>query len=233
LGLDPLPETFPTTREALHLVADRIVAASRKPDNEIALTRTPGGFGTPPFEFDGRSLQVRVDGAHLVVDEDGDERRAPLTSLAAAAEFVGPELLPRGVPEDATGLGIDPEAARVLADLYAFAARALAGLRDSLPAAAAASPIVLWPEHFDIALEAGDEEAGRRATYGFSPGDERHPLPYAYVSVWSAKPEGELWNATGFVGAEVGYPELVADADPEAATVGFFTARYEALVAHG
>jgi hypothetical protein len=53
------------------------------------------------------------------------------------------------------------------------------------------------------------------------------------VSVWSAKPEGELWNATGFDGAELGYPELVAGADPEGATVGFFTARYEALVAHG
>jgi hypothetical protein len=233
LGLDPLPETFPATREALHLVADRIVAASRKPDNEIALTRTPGGFGTPPFEFEGRSLQVRVDGSDLVVGEDGYERRARLTSLVDAAEFVGPELFPRGVPEDATELGIDPEAARVLAGLYAFAGRALARLRESLPAEAAASPIVLWPEHFDIALEAGDEKAGRRATYGVSPGDERHPMPYAYVSVWSAKPEGELWNATGFDGAELDCSELVAEADPEAATVRFFTARYEALAPHG
>lgn len=57
MGLDPLPAGFASTREALHAVAERLVAPARKPDNEIALTPTPGGFGTPEFELDGERLR--------------------------------------------------------------------------------------------------------------------------------------------------------------------------------
>ena len=68
---------------ALHRVAAELVAPARKPQNEIALVATPGGFGTPRFEFDGVRRQVRVEGGELVQEcgEQG-ERRAPLTSLA-------------------------------------------------------------------------------------------------------------------------------------------------------
>ena len=45
--LEPLPATFATTVAALHRVAEQIVAPARKPGNEIALSATPGGFGTP------------------------------------------------------------------------------------------------------------------------------------------------------------------------------------------
>ena len=192
---------------------------------------TPGGFGTPPFDFEGRSLQVMVAGAELVVVEDGAERSAPLGTLEEAARFVGPELFPDGAPADHTALEIDPESARRLGELYGFAAKALARVRDELPAEAAASDINLWPEHFDVAFETGDEAAGRRATYGVSPGDEHHGLPYAYVAPWSGKAEGELWNATGFAGAELGYAELSAASDPESTLVEFMLARAEALAA--
>lgn len=232
MGLRPLPPTYVATREALHRVADKIVAAARKPDNEIALTVTEGGFGTAPFEFGGRTLQVRVDGAELVVVEDGAERRAQITSLAEAAEFVGADLFPRGAPEDPTPLAVDAPAAEALAQLYALGDSVLRRFADALPAEAAATPILLWPEHFDVALEAGDDAAGRRATYGVSPGDDQHSEPYAYASVWSAEVEGELWNARGFRGAELGYGELLGEADPERETVAFLTARYEALGAH-
>jgi hypothetical protein len=66
----------------------------------------------------------------------------------------------------------------------------------------AASDIHLWPEHFDVAVELGDEAAGRRATYGVSPGDELHPEPYAYVAPWTPPPPGPPWNSTAFNGAE-------------------------------
>jgi hypothetical protein len=233
MGLEPLPESFAATRDALHRVAERIVAPARKPHNEIALTATPGGFGTPPFAFDGRELQVMVDGRELVVVEDGAERRAPLQTLAEAASFVGPDLFPDGVPDDRTPLGIDAESARRLGDLYGFADEALARLRDGFPAEAAAGGINLWPEHFDIAFEAGDEASARRANYGVSPGDEEHPEPYVYVGPWSGEAEGELWNATGFAGAELGYAELLGEADAVAAAVEFMSARYEALAARG
>jgi hypothetical protein len=230
MSLDPLPKTFAATRHALHRVAEQVVAPARKPHNEIALTPTPGGFGTPPFEFDGRKLQVMVDGAELVVVADGEERRRPLTTLADAAEFVGPELFPDGVPDDASPLGIDPVAARRLGELYSLADEALGRFKASLPADSDPSSTNLWPEHFDLAFDAGDESAGQRAGYGVSPGDENHPEPYAYVGPWSQNVGEEPgWNASGFVGAELGYAELAAADDPVEGILALFESRREAL----
>jgi len=196
-----------STVAALHRVAEQIVAPARKPDNEIALTATPGGFGTPVFEHDGVRRRVRVDGAELVY-----ERRVPLASLEAARELVA-ELVP--APLSAEPLEIDPEAAARLGDWYALGAAVL----DEF----AAAPIRLWPEHFDIAIELD------QVNYGFSPGDEHHDEPYAYVGPWTAEVSGELWNATAFRGAELTYSELQAAADPHAAALAFFTIRKEAL----
>ena len=59
----------------------------------------------------------------------------------------------------------------------------------------------LWPEHFDIAMELGDDAAGKRANFGASPGDESHDEPYLYVGPWNPDlASGELWNGTGFQG---------------------------------
>jgi hypothetical protein len=179
----PLPDGFGAAVGALHRVAEEVVAPARKPDNEIALAATPGGFGTPVFEWEGSLQQVRVEGAALVY-----ERREPLD--------------------------VDPEAAAALADWYAFG--------DQVLRALGGEPI-LWPEHFDIAIELDE------VNYGFSPGDEQHAEPYAYVGPWTAPPAGPLWNATGFPGAELTYAELLAAPDPHAAALEFFTTRKEAL----
>src|SRR6478752_2916285 len=88
MRLSPLPTSFPTTVAALHRVAEEIVAPARKPDNEIALYATPGGFGTPVFEYDGADQQVRVEGAELVHLRGAHERRVPLASLETARELV-------------------------------------------------------------------------------------------------------------------------------------------------
>ncbi len=229
MGLAPLPAAFVRTREALHRVAEEIVAPARKPHNEIALTPTPGGFGTPPFSHDGRALVVRVDDGEIVVADDGAERRQTLSSIAAAAAFVGADLFPDGAPSDASPLEVDPESARVLGELYAFATAALEALRDTTAPADRSSDINLWPEHFDVAFESGPEALGRRATYGVSPGDEHHPEPYVYVAPWQDQGGGELWAATGFTGAELAYAELVGAPDPERLAADFFTVHREAL----
>jgi hypothetical protein len=209
-SLQPLPPTFAATVAALHSVAEQIVAPARKPDNEIALAPTPGGFGTPAFEHDGKRQQVRVEGADLVRAAGGEEQRAALTTLEAArqivADLVSAEL--SGEP-----LEIDPVAAARLADWYAFGDGVLRTIGGES---------VLWPEHFDIAIELG------AATYGFSPGDEQHAEPYAYLLPWNPV-EGELWQATGFRGAELAYADLLAADDPHAAALDFFHARKEAL----
>jgi hypothetical protein len=200
--LPPLPDGFRATVDALHRIAEDVVAAERKPANEIALEATPGGFGTPEFEWEGSTHQIRVEGAELVREVDGRQQRESLEVDAAAAE--------------------------ALADWYAFGAAVLARLAAG-PGPGAAAPPILWPEHFDIAIELGSEPDGLRATYGFSPGDEQHPEPYAYVAPWVAQAPGEVWNASGFGGAELGYVDLLAAEDQAATALEFFTSRRQAL----
>lgn len=201
--LPPLPDSFAATVAELHRVAEEVVAPERKPDNEIALQATDGGFGTPVFEWDGETRQVRVEGTELVREADGRQEREPLA--------------------------VDAEAAAALASWYAYGTEVLERLRGEANASEAPTEPILWPEHFDVAIEMGDEPAARRATYGFSPGDGEHPEPYAYVAPWVVQPPGQLWNARGFGGAELGYSELRAGDDPWRGALDFFRGRRDAL----
>jgi hypothetical protein len=229
LELKPLPSSFASTREALHHVAAELVAPARKPHNEIALRPAPGGFGTPEFEFEGQTLEVRVEGVDLVLVRDAAEERVELRSLAAGRALLGPALLPGGVPAAEAALDLDAEAAERLAEVFAFGERVLGCVKSALPPDADSSPTVLWPEHFDVAFEAGAEATGQRATYGVSPGDAEHAEPYAYVAPWAAEVSGKLWDASGFRGAELDYSELLRAGDPGAVAMEFMRARYDAL----
>jgi hypothetical protein len=203
--LEPLPSTFAETREALHKVAQAVVAPARLPPNEISLRYTRGGFGTPFFELDGHDCQVRVEHGELVRQRGMDE----------TTEALPPE--------------VDSAAASALGDFYGFGCSVLEQLRADEFVDGDPSKVVLWPEHFDIALDLGPEATGRRATIGASPGDESHEEPYLYVTPWTAQVSGELWNATGFAGAELGYSELLSAADQRRAALDFMRERYRAL----
>jgi hypothetical protein len=226
--LPPLPAGFARTRVALHRLTEEVIKPAREQTSGgWTLVPTEGGFGTPVF---GDECQVRVEGAELVVRERGEERRGPIVSLAAAAELIGAGLLPdalAGLSEDP--LEVDPAACAALAAAYALGAQALDRLRENAAAEELPTEPTLWPEHFDLAIEMGEEAAGRRANYGLSPGDENHAEPYFYVGPWSAAAEGELWNATGFDGAELGYAALAAAEDPVRLAVDFATTRRRAL----
>jgi hypothetical protein len=200
----PLPDRFAETVSELHRVAEEVVAPARKPDNEIALEPTAGGYGTPEFEWEGATHQVRVEGNELVRETDGEEEREALNVDAASAD--------------------------ALARWYEFGREVLERLRGEANVNDGATEPILWPEHFDVAIEMGNEAAGARATYGFSPGDENHPEPYAYVAPWTAQPAGGFWNARGFGGAELGYGDLLASEDPGKAALDFMRSRRDALV---
>jgi hypothetical protein len=202
--LEPLPRSFAKTRTALHHVAEAVVAPARKPENEIALRYTRGGFGTPFFEEDGEDCQVRVEGGRLI-RQNGDEEDA--------------EPLPAEVTEDP---------ARALGDFYGFACSVLEELRHEQPNEDP-SLVQLWPEHFDIAIELGSEAKGVRANYGASPGDTDHDEPYLYVGPWTADVSGELWNGRGFKGAELAYAELLEAPDQRLAALRFMRERVRAL----
>ena len=201
--LKPMSGRFSETVAELHRVAEEVVAPSRKPDNEIGLEPTAGGFGTPEFEWEGATHRVRVEGTELVRETDGRQERE--------------------------ALDVDADAAQFLAGWYEFGQEVLDRLRGEADANEAPTEPVLWPEHFDVAIEMGNEAAGARATYGFSPGDENHAEPYAYVAPWTAQEAGEFWNARGFGGAELAYAELLASEDQERAALDFMRSRREAL----
>jgi hypothetical protein len=227
-ALAPLPDRFSASVASLHRVAEELVAPARKPDNEIALTATPGGFGTPRFVWEGSRHQVRVEADQLVHIVGDKARQAPLDSLASAAVVVA-DLLPSTAGLDETPLEIDPQASRALAGWYGFGADVLGYLVAVAGAEDEPTPPILWPEHFDIAIELGSEEHGARANYGLSPGDESHHEPYLYVGPWTAHVSGELWGASGFNGAELGYAELLAAGDQRGTAIEFFEARRVAL----
>ena len=139
------------------------------------------------------------------------------------------DLVPDAHELPAEPLDIDAESARVLGDWYELGNSVLAELVSAAGPDDDPSSINLWPEHFDIAIELGSEAGGVRANYGFSPGDGEHPKPYLYVGPWTAEVSGELWQATGFRGAELDYAELASAADPRRAAIDFCQSRKLAL----
>ena len=186
-----LPQQFAQTRESLHAVAEHVLAAARyQAIGRIGLQVVHGGFATPPFGDDQRTIGVQ--GTELVVRAGGRERRAPITTLRAAGELAGVE---PGAPSDVykpatpcdldAPLLVDADAARRLADWYALGDAALRRLRSQI-AEDQPSDLTLWPEHFDAAIRAGE------VNYGASPGDARVPEPYLYVG-----PTGLDLAATG------------------------------------
>lgn len=224
--LPPLPETYGATREALHKVAEGVLKPARvaATGNEIALEVTPRGFGTPAFPSGGK---VRVELDELVVEgADGAARRERIVSLLQAAALAG---VPADGLDDAT-LPVDRDAAGALATFYALGADVLRELHAEAPDCAEPSPIRLWPEHFDVAFEQGEEAEARRAGYGFSPGDEHHEEPYVYVVPWAEPPRDAGWTATGFRGAELTYAALRRASDPRAAALAFLRDRRASLL---
>ena len=225
--LEPAPPTLAATRVALHVVAERVISPARQRANgKIGLRWTLGGFGTPFF---GADAQIRVDGGQLVVQIGAEERRSALSSVHDAAAAVGFDLTGAIEAEADAPLQIDVSASRFVGDWFGFATSVLEQLRAEAREEWEPGRVQLWPEHFDVAVEIGNESAEQRAGLGGSPGDESHAEPYLYVTPWIARPSGDLWQAQSFPGAEMSYAELLAAPDQREAALEFFRVRLAAL----
>ncbi len=112
-------------------------------------------------------------------------------------------------------------AATALAGWFGAVASALDRVVEQMPADASPTMVQLWPEHFDVALDAAAAE-GRRVNLGGSPGDGFHERPYAYVGPWTDDRPGDasFWNAP--FGAVLGYDVLTGSDDPVGALTEFF-----------
>ena len=217
--LEPLPAAFGETREALHALAEHVLAAARyHADGHISLVAAPGGFGTPEY---GDGERLRIDGVEVVHERPGATTRVRITTLGDAAQFAGVAL---GAPTDVykpmtaclpdAPLAVDTASVHALAAWLAFATELFTELRDAY-AGQSPSAVLLWPEHFDLACELGDADAGTRANYGASPGDAAIAEPYLYVGPWDASRKTGRLDAYPF-GAALTYAELRDSHEPRA-----------------
>ncbi len=223
-------DRFVRTRTAWHSIAEHVVSPARYHTvGKIGLRAVAGGFGTPHFGDDRRVLIV---GDEIVREQYGASAVAPITTLRAAAEFVGIEpgaptevFMPTTPFELDRLLEIDPEDATRLAGWYALGAAVLGTWRE-LHRDGAPSLVQLWPEHFDLACDLGDADGGARANYGFSPGDDAIPEPYAYVGPWDiARHPSPAWDQSW--GASLRNSQLGADAAGQ--IVEFFSVSEDAI----
>ena len=220
VGLEPLPDTFAATRDALHVLACFAVSHHRRTrTGRIGLRPTGDGFGTPETDTGPRVL-VRGD---RLVREGGAE--VPITTVRAACEVLGVEPTPDPQvgsdlpPYDPDApLGVDAAASLALGRWYAFGQRVLDDLTAARPPASV-SEAQLWPEHFDLAVVV-QLETGGAVNVGVSPGDRYHEDPYVYVGPHHREGlVGAFWNAP--FGALLGHAELLGADDPLARATAF------------
>ena len=220
-----LPDDYLETVDSLHRLTVYVVSpAQRLVNGEIILRSLPGGFGT--YEFGGGTV-VRIEGRELVIDGESPQR-APITTLRAAAELAGiePDVgqanqfdVPAPGDLDAQ-LHVGEQASADLARWYAFVTEVLETLRADATESDGVSPVRIWPEHFDAAIDLGAETDGRRATYGGSPADGQHAQPYLYASPWGGRID-PFFGDPSFAGASLTHAELVAADDPHSAALAF------------
>ncbi len=236
------PSNLTETRIDLHRLAAYVVAPVRHGANgKFGLRWTLGGFGTPFFRADGEAddRQIRVAG-NSIVDQRGDTVRvAEITTLQAAADFLGSTIRSdAGAEPDSPEVGdvtapliVDPAAAEFLGQWYGMAFAALESVRSDSASVDPSRP-QLWPGHFDPAIEVGDDD--HRASYGASPGDPGIDEPYLYVSIWwpdkiGVDADDPAWNAPSFTGAILKLSDFPADRDPVAVAAEFWKATRDRL----
>lgn len=192
-------DVYTLTRVGLHGVAEGVLAGPQmRESGTIRLRVLQGGFATT------REPMLRVAGTSLVL---GTGERIPLAgTFRTLAEAAGVAFTQPDIYTDHAAVTADDD---VLVD-DAAAARISAWFdrgRQALASFAPAQTAVLWPEHFDLAITAGE------VNYGVSPGDGFLDEPYAYVGPWSFDASSPFWNAPfGAVrtAAELPSPESMA-----------------------
>ena len=209
--LPDLPTDYPRALFDFHRLAYSIVAEARHQCNgKFGLRYVRGGFGTPFF---GDDVQVRVTGDRLVVQQAGQARVAPITTLREAGEFVGTAPGTTAAEHDSPELGdidrpLDTRAAvgDFLGAWFGLAAAALEELRftpecDRSRAGAAVAR--------DTSIPPSPPVTPSRAAgppIGFSPGDHSHDEPYIYVAAWGDVDRSDpFWNEEDFNGASLSY----------------------------
>ncbi len=176
---------------------------------------------------------MRVAGGDLIVESDaaGEARSfaqpihgASLRDLAAIAGVDLAADLDIGHDTPEVGdihapIELDCAASTEIAAWFGIVAAALDRALAGTPAAARPSVIRLWPEHFDVAIDAA-AATDLRVNLGGSPGDDFSSEPYLYVGPWTDARPGDptFWNAP--FGAALARTQLSVD-DPIGSATAF------------
>ena len=211
--LDALPPKFAETRDALHRVAEHVIAPRRHLANgKIGLRYTYRGFGTPFFDDDH---QVRVEDGELV----DRNRRRPLTTLAAAAELRGRRAGQghRRLHPDHARASPTPPSPSTSTPPGPWATGSASSPPSSSSSGRRRAPTTRRPGSScgpsTSTSPSTSAPTADRANFGGSPGDAEHPEPYLYVGPWDRRPrEGDFWNEP--FGASLSHSAIREGADP-------------------
>lgn len=215
-----------------------------RPDfSHQALTWHPGegALLTDPIESAGDvRAGLRVKDLTLVVLE-GEARAAEQglggSTLREGLSWLNVELKKRGSGRDivrpdhplpfhgvSEGVLFDVDQA-CLEELSRWVAVAAQRLEPIRAAEKRATPVRVWPHHFDVAtlitVKAHENpEKAHTIGVGLSPGDEHYDEPYGYVTPWPYPsddvtlpilPARGLWHLDGFTGAVLGARDMGED----------------------
>ena len=161
-------------------------------------------------------------------------------ALLAALEARGHVFTPRRADlADEAPLEIDPrlsaDYSRVLYQIFTATARFRARLNGPM------TPIVVWPEHFDLSFlwfaSAQATERFPHMNFGFAPFSDDIARPYLYAYAYPM-PEGferlrlpplARWHTEGWKGVVVPYDDVVRQSDPDTVIEDIFMAIYKLL----
>lgn len=144
----------------------------------------------------------------------------------------------RELPDHPVGTGDpfrveNPLELKELAKWFANASRILGTVQSETEGA---TPVRVWPHHFDmatlVALDPAttDPKKARSVTLGMSPGDSSYDEPYFYMTVWPKPEYADLpeldgrggWHTEGWIGGVLPSTLLMESGDEQARQVEAF-----------
>jgi hypothetical protein len=125
---------------------------------------------------------------------------------------------------DETTIRIDAQTARGYLEVLQLIFTAVARFRAQLTGMQ--TPLVVWPEHFDLSTlwfqGAAIDESQAHLNFGFAPFSDGLPDPYLYAYAYPypqrydppALPAGARWHTQGWTGVVLPYEAIAVQSDP-------------------
>lgn len=198
-----------------------------------ALVYTCPAGNEHPFPVAGQSQRSLFEALLAEMHAHGDTLAPPqpgethVHALLGALEGRGHVLRPKdGELTSDEGLTVDPATSAAYGAVLYQVFTAVARFRARL--VGPQTPVVVWPEHFDLAtlwFPSDDRsDAAKVMNFGFAPFDGAYPRPYLYAYAYPM-PEGfealplpapARWNTAPWKGLILHYDDLRQSGDPEA-----------------